>query len=145
MIPFALSNTCSPELVEQINELSAQCYRLAHAERDAHMALDQISVPRKDAYDGEYTLTARVDLLRLEVQARRMQVEELQRNYEILNFLFLACERRRRMLEAERVVTQLAGRAARRLRAFAQNVWTVVRLVSNSVGRPAGGSDGRHV
>ena len=118
-----------PLLFEQLGELRAAQHVLTREHTDAHAVLDAMDIPRRDRFQGEYTLAARLELVRLDIAAREIQLLQARRDYDILSVSFVAIERRRLRLEAELAIPRTWQRLQRVWRAArAWNTRTIVHV-----------------
>lgn len=127
----------APQLAEQLGELKAQQHAMSREQFEAHLTLDSLGVPRVDPYQQTYTLSARMELLRLELESQKLRGLQLQHDYDQLMILFAAAERRRLALEAMlrgaslarrwRAACQRALRARAYFKCAAAGCWLALR------------------
>jgi|GEM_PF-7041152 len=117
-----------PLVFEQLGELRAELHVLKREHADAHAVLDALEIPRADRFQGEYSLTARLEHVRLDLAAREIQLLQANQRHDALAILYVATEHERLRLETELVplrVWQQLRNAIRR----AARVWNKRTIV----------------
>lgn len=119
-----------PQVLEQFNELRASKHALVRETDDAHDVLDEMEIPRYDRFHAQYTLAARLELVKLDFAAKEVQLQQSRHAYDMLAVMFAGTERRRLHLEAELVTVHALQRIVRRMhiarRALAEIRRTIV-------------------